>query len=239
MKLAYGILGVFVEIVALWMWQVRPEVVKQDVTDPGGPNVMYNQAKTVADLRFSQAQNNGKWDVAIAAYTDAISIRPENSEAQNDLGASYYQKALGLLGDPIEQDLRAYSSDPKDSIDYIHERLGEGGKYTWEVNDDVMLLLEDYIAEHQNFLYARTPVGMYHQVTFISGAAVPALKLAEIHLRRSMDIKPDYAPAYRNLGAMYITQGRLRGGTDILDQALQLEPGDSELYQYIQQLKGY
>ena len=95
------------------------------------------------------------------------------------------------------------------------------------------------MADHHDFLYARTPVGMYHQVTFISGASVPSLKLAEIHLRRAMDIKPDYAPAYRNLGAMYITQGRLKGGTGILDQALQLEPGDSELYQYIQQLKGY
>ncbi len=239
MKLVYGILGVFAVIVGLWMWQVRPEVVKQDVTDPGGPNVMYNQAKTVADMRFQQGQNNGAWDVAIEAYTDAISIRPENAEAQNDLGACYYQKALGQLGDPVEEDLRAYSLDPKDSINYIHERLGEGGKYTWEINDDVMLLLEAYMEEHHNFLYARTPVGMHHQVTFISGASVPTLKLAEIHFRRSMDIKPDYAPAYRNLGAMYITRGRLKGGTGILDQALQLEPGDGELYRYIQQLKGY
>jgi len=190
-------------------------------------------------MRFQQAQNSGDWDLAIEAYTAALSIRPENAEAQNDLGASYYQKALARMGDPIEEDLRGYSPDPKDSIDYINKRLAEGGKFTWDITDDVLLLLEDYWATRGNLIHARTPVGMDHQVTIISGPAAPPMRLAEAHLRRAMDIKPDYAPAYRNLGAMYVTQGRLRAGTDILDQALRLEPGDTELSQYINQLKGY
>lgn len=239
MKMVYVILGAFAVVIGLWAWQVLPGMSERNVTDLDSPTMQFNQAKTVADMRFQQAQNSGDWDTAIEAYTAALSIRPENAEAQNDLGASYYQKALGIMGDPVEEDLRGYSPDPKDAIDYINGKLTDGGKFTWDIQDDVLLLLEDYWETRGNIIHARTPVGMEHQVTIISGPAVPSLRLAEAHLRRAMDIKPDYAPAYRNLGAMYVTQGRLKAGTDVLDQALRLEPGDSELSQYINQLKGY
>ncbi|MAF09462.1 hypothetical protein CMK11_03335 [Candidatus Poribacteria bacterium] len=239
MKLVYVILGAFVVAIGLWAAFVLPEMGEGSVVDYSSPTMQFNQAHTVAKLRFGQAQNTGEWDLAIEAYTDALAIRPENAEAQNDLGACYYQKALEQMGDPVEEDLTGYSPNPKDSIEYIDEKLDEGGKFTWDITDDVLLLLEDYLAVRSDLIYARTPVGMDHQVTFISGSTVPLMRLAEAHLRRSMDIKPDYAPAYRNVGAMYVTQGRVKAGTNILDQALRLEPGDGELAQYIQQLKGY
>ena len=240
MKVVYMVLfGVFAVVVGLWVWFALPGMDEHNVTDLDTDTMRYVQAKAVADLRFMQAQTSGAWDTAIEAYTDAIAIRPENAEAQNDLGASYYQMALLRLGDPIEEDLRGYSPDPKDSIDYINEKLSEGGKFTWDIADDVLLLLEDYWSVRSDLLHARTPVGMAHQVTIISGAAVQPLRLAEAHLRRAMDIKPDYAPAYRNLGAMYVTQGRRKAGTAVLSQALRLEPGDGELAQYINQIKGY
>ncbi|MBT3265941.1 tetratricopeptide repeat protein [Candidatus Poribacteria bacterium] len=238
MKLVYVILGAFVVVIGLWAGFVLPGMDEGASTGAPPESVLFNEAHTVAKLRVVQARDGGDWDLAIQAYTAALAIRPENAEAQNDLGACYYHKALRQLGDPVEEDLRGYSHDPTDAITYISEKLAAGGKFTWDITDDVLLLLEDYLDGRGDLIYARTPVGMDHRVTLIGGQTVPSMKLAEAHLRRSMDLKPDYAPAYRNVGAMYVTQGRVKAGTYILDQALRLEPGDGELARYIRQLRG-
>ena len=77
MKLVYVILGAFALVIGLWAVFVLPQMGEGSVVDYSSPTMQFNQAHTVAKLRFTQAQNTHQWDLAIEAYTEALAIRPD------------------------------------------------------------------------------------------------------------------------------------------------------------------
>ncbi len=179
------------------------------------------------------------YNKAIQIYTQALKIRPENAEMHNDLGAVYYN--LGeAVSEPIWTDDLTRSS-LTEAMDKLQNALRE-------VESGIIVLTfnDKQIAEKvKNFAISRghyahiNPVenGKEFDLYVIKGKTKEAFLKAESEFLRSKLIKERYAPAYRNLGALYMKMGRWDEAVQNLELALRIEPYDKELRTYLQQIK--
>ena len=158
MKPAYLIFGVVGLAVVVW-WAVFVRQETEPITpNYDSPSMIFEQKKATADLHFQVALQDGNYAPAIAAYKDAISVRPENSLALNDLGSCYYEQGRHEMAPPVvedlrvgdaslEEDLRGYSPKTSDTIEYISRKLAgsPSGRYVWDVKADVIEPLRRFL----------------------------------------------------------------------------------------------
>lgn len=222
---------------ALWYFVTHSD--EPLAEDPNSLSMQYNVAKETADLMFQRARQNGKFDVAVNGYKAALSLRPENAEAHNDLGATYYERGLYQMAPPIEEDLREYSPNPQDAVDYMKKQLiaVPSGKYSWSVTDAQLRVAQVFLDARKDLNWESYPAGGGYELTVINGATAASFREAEVEFRRSIDLKPTYSPAYRNLGSLYVTRGNRKDAVVYYEEALRLEPQDKDLKTYLEQLK--
>ncbi|MDA1190904.1 MAG: tetratricopeptide repeat protein [Candidatus Poribacteria bacterium] len=241
MKIIYGAIGV-VAIVLGFLW-VRLVAPNQDPITPGydSQTMQFYEKKAVADLLKRRAEQDGDWESAITAYKDAIAVRPENAEALNNLGAVYYEKGKSLMSLPVEEDLREYSPNPNETLQYIKTKLASvpSTKFVWEIPANVLEPLETYANGRGDILFHLTRIYNGYEVVLYNGETAEMFRLAEMNYLRAINAKSDYGPAFRNLGALYVERGRNEDAAEIFEEALRLEPQDQELRRYLEQLKGY
>lgn len=238
MKVSYILVLVFLFLfVGLWYYVTRPQ--QPFVEDPNNLSIQYNLAKETADLLFERARKTGNYEIAINGYKQALALRPDNAEAHNDLGATYYERGLALMAPPVEEDLREYSPNPRDVLEYVQKRLQEipSGKFSWTVTGAQLRVLQDFFRARKDLSYEFYPSGGGYELTVLNGATAASFREAEVEFRRAIDLKPTYAPAYRNLGALYVMRGNRKDAIVYFEEALRLEPQDKDLRTYLEQLK--
>ncbi|MBM3214610.1 tetratricopeptide repeat protein [Candidatus Poribacteria bacterium] len=222
-------------VIVVWYRLAQPEPI---VPDTDSLSMQYNVAKETADLLLERARRDGNYASAIEGYKQALSLRPDNAEAHNDLGATYYEIALARMANPIEEDLREYSPNVRDTIDYMKGKMAEmpSGKFSWTISEPTLRLLDTHLGARSDLLYYSRPDGSAYEVIIICGDTASSLRDAEVEFRRAIDLKPQYAPSYRNLGALYVTRGNRKDALVYFKEALRLEPQDRDLATYIEQL---
>jgi len=227
-------MGLFV---GLWFYITRPQ--QPFTEDSNSLSMQYNIAKGTADLMFQKARQTGNFDLAISGYKNALALRPDNAEAHNDLGATYYERGLYLMAPPIEEDLTQYSPRPQDVLDYVKKQLASvpSGKFSWTVTDAQLRVLQGFLDSRKDLSWESYPSGGGYELTIINGAAAASFREAEVEFRRAIDLKPTYAPAYRNLGSLYVMRGNRKDAIVYFEEALRLEPQDKDLQTYLEQLK--
>ena len=191
---------------------------------------------------------NQAYAQAEAAYLQALQVAPDDADVQSSLGAVYeaqgrlqeaetaYRQALAVaadhtrarlnLGNLLRGDRRfaeaealllaALANDPRPTIQY------EGHYYLGYLHLDQRDYLRAYDAFSTALEAEQRAEGFYALANACHQLGAEAEQIR--HLRHTIDIDPEFAAAYRNLGALYLRRGEHSRAEAALRQALHLEP---------------
>jgi tetratricopeptide (TPR) repeat protein len=185
---------------------------------------------------------------AEAAYLQALQADPNDADVYSSLGAVYegqrrpreaetaYRRALVLASDHTRARLNlsnllrgeqrfdeakailleALANDPRPSIQY------EGHYYLGYLHLDQ----RDYLQAYGSFTTAleaeQRAEGFYALANACHHLGHQDEQIR--HLRKTVDIDPEFAAAHRNLGALYLQRGEYAPAEEALRRALHLEP---------------
>ena len=256
-SVGYVLVPVCVVVAGAYLIWAGPELWKSDPAHLDHETQQFNTLHEHAAAEAGYAidsKRDAQFKRAFRAYQAALQVRPDNSQVHNDLGALYMEAARAQMLPLVEEDLTKYAEDyghsPVPTLDYIEERLRktlstESAQFLWDVRKDAAQLLSEKVdgwnqSGTSTLLYA-DPVEMKDGVTIYSvfivyGKAARYLDSAENRFRRAIELRPDYAAAYRNLGALYMLTHRPGEAKLTLQQALRFDPKDIELIRYLNQL---
>ncbi len=159
-----------------------------------------------------------RYEEAIEAYKQAISIDPDYAKAHNGLGAAYGN--LGKYKVAMEAYKQAISIDPDYAV--VHNNLGAAyynlGKYkeAIEACKQAISIDPDYANAYYNIGVAYTKSGMYKE-------AIDAYKQA-------VRINPDLAEAHFGLSVVYYKSGMYIEEIEALKQTIRIDPDNAVVY---------
>jgi tetratricopeptide (TPR) repeat protein len=188
----------------------------------------------------TDAYNAKDYEKAIALYEDAITMRPENAEVLNDLGATYYAYGLEYAGPSWpswESDLEGKTvAEGLDELQMAITHTGSGYIRMKSDNQQMTEAIEKKAKQLGAILYIemwedRATVGM------LIGKTQQFLMKAQDAYMRAIELKPTYSPAYHNLGSLLMKIGQTDSAVDNLRHAYDLDPRDKKLQQYLTQFK--
>jgi tetratricopeptide (TPR) repeat protein len=163
-------------------------------------------------------REQSKIDRAIAAYRQAIHIKPDYAEAYCNLGVALRDE--GKLDEAIAAYRRAIAIKP--DLAEAHSNLGVVLRDQGQLDEAIAACRQaarikpDYAGAHFNLGLALCDQGKR--------------KEAIDEYRRAIDIKPDYAEAYCNLGIALQGQGKLNEAIDQYCQAVRIKPNYADSY---------
>ncbi len=169
-------------------------------------------------------RNSAKVDEAIAAFREAVRLQPEFPESHRNLG-----NLLRERGQPEEavacqrQSVRLQPQNPD-----AHNSLG----MALLVNEDPEHAAEAFraaLALDPNHADAFNNVGVAMVRSVITQMNNRALDEAETELNRAIDLRPDFAAAWSNLGHVRRTLGRVDEALAAYRKASQIEPNSPEI----------
>src|SRR5262249_1839464 len=139
----------------------------------------------------------GKWEAAVAAYREAIRLRPDLAEAHNNLGATLYDDRNGE--EAADDALHAPSGRKHNLADaHYHRRnaLGEQGRSEAAVAAyrEALRLRPDDPEAHSNLGAALHDQGKW--------------EAAAAEFREALRLRPDDPEAHNNLGIALHDQGK-------------------------------
>ncbi|MDE0297001.1 MAG: tetratricopeptide repeat protein [Candidatus Poribacteria bacterium] len=188
----------------------------------------------------NDAYASKEYDKAISLYEDAITMRPENAEVLNDLGATYYAYGLAYAGPSWpswETDLEGKTAaEGLDELQMAIAHTESGYIVMNSANRESTDAIEQKAEELGAIVYTET---WEDQVTIrlLIGKTQQFLMKAEDAYRRSIDLKPTYSPAYHNLGSLLMKIGQTDSAVNYLREAHYLDPRNKKLEQYLTQFK--
>jgi tetratricopeptide (TPR) repeat protein len=204
------------------------------------------------NLRGIELAREGRWDEAVAAFREAVRLRPDYTDAFNNLGnVLYFQGNLDLA-------LAAYREAVRLSPEHAgaHSNLGEVLRQQGRLAE-ALEHCQRAVQLQPDFAQARNHLGLalsaserYEEALVQCGEAVRLQPdLAEAHhglgyallqLRRideaiaaietALRLKPDLAEAHSNLGACLVRRGRVEDALAHLDEALRRKPDLADAY---------
>jgi len=198
------------------------------------------ESQEVRDLKekgraYAEANEH---EQAITYYTEALKMRPDDAYLHNDLGAVYHNMGVEAAGEAWpswEEDLTNVT--PITALQQLKQALSEvqSGVIVMTVNDvKVMNTLANHARSSDCYVHIED-----HQrtsdITIIKGKTKEAFRKAESELFRAKDLKPRYAKAYENLGSLYYRMGKQQDAVILWKSALDLDPTNKVLRQYLQQ----
>ena len=250
-SVAFILIPVCLVVTVVYIIGVVPELLKDNPSNPDHEAQQFHSKIATANLTAVQAEDTGNYEQAFRAYMEAIQIRPTNSEAHNNYGA-ILMKAAEAHMDRIEpEDLTAwaalYDHNPLITMSEISKIVRSmpterSGNFTFTVRKDVRKLIYDQVdawnKDSRQAFVSSYPVGIddgmpIYTVYLIYGKAVKYLLDAENRFRRAIELTPEYAVAYRNLGAVFMLLHRRSDSKMVLQQALRFNPKDRELQRYL------
>ena len=194
---------------------------------------------------FRELKNKGRayaeaneYEQAIEYYTEALKMRPDDAYLHNDIGAVYHNMGIDAAGETWpgwEEDVT--NMTPVTALHQLKQAFSEvpSGVIVMTVNDTKVM---DTLANHARASDCYVHLE-HHQrtsdMTIIKGKTREAFRKAESELLRAKDLKPRYSAAYENLGSLYYRMGRKKDALIMWHSALDLEPTNKKLRQYLQQ----
>jgi tetratricopeptide (TPR) repeat protein/2-polyprenyl-3-methyl-5-hydroxy-6-metoxy-1,4-benzoquinol methylase len=163
-------------------------------------------------------KDQGKLDEAVGAYTKALSIKPDYSDAYNNMG-----NALKDQGKPDEA-VGAYTKALSIKPDYAdaYNNMGNALKDQGKLNEAIeaytraLSIKPVYAVAYNNMGSALKDQGKLDE-------AIEAYT-------KALSIKPDYADAYNNMGNALKDQGKLDEAVGAYTKALSIKPDYSDAY---------
>lgn len=162
----------------------------------------------------------GRLDDAIACFKKAIQIQPEFSQGYGDWGHALLQQ--GRLDDAIACFKRAIQIQPGFSQAYSKfiDTLINQGRYDEEIKSKAALLKA--LQEQQNSADLYFYLGNILRRNY--------LHLATLSYQRAIDIHPNSAELYLNLGKALVGEGNFDQAIASYQKALDIRPSSAELY---------
>ena len=177
---------------------------------------------------------------AIQTFEEALSMRPENAEVYNELGAAYYEFGLQYAG----PDWPSWDSSLAGKT--VDEALQELNTAIDHTGSGYIVLDSDKPEVTQAITDKAKEIGAYFdtqlwedtaKIHILVGKTKDLLINARDAYFRATDIKPGHAPAYRNLGALYMKIGRKDIAIGYMENAYELDPRDEDLGTYLNQFR--
>jgi len=156
----------------------------------------------------------GRYDEAESAFEKAIAVAPDHSRPRLDLASLLLlRRRLEEAGQELE---RVLEIDPRSVPQYeAHSAMGNlhlrSGAYSLAADS------------FERALEVRKGTHAYYELSHARGL----LGQIEAQLRaleQAVEHDPGFAPALRNLGALYVQRGNYDGGERLLLQSLEYEP---------------
>ena len=152
----------------------------------------------------------GQTDMAIEAYSYAITFNPNNPNAYNNRGVAY-----GAKGD-FDRTIADYTKAIELNPDYAIAYNNRGGAYYLkEKYDSAIVDFTKAIRLNPGYAiaYNNRGVAYYLQKEYDSAIA---------DFTKAIELNPDYAIAYNNRGRAYGVKGEVDGSTTPIDQGSKL-----------------
>lgn len=164
-----------------------------------------------ADVHFNLGvthHKSGRYEDAIAAFEEAVRMKPDDASAYYNLGVVYHKSERHE--DAIESYGQAIHINPLYSEAYYNLGVAynESGMHEEAITAfrEAVGIKPDYVIAHSNLGVTFYKSGMYEE-------AITAFKEA-------VDIKPDYAIALYNLGVAYYKTGVYEESFETLKEAV-------------------
>lgn len=158
-------------------------------------------------------QQQSRFEEAVAAYQQALSMKPDLADANNNLGVALM--TLGRVEEAVSAFKQALSLAPENAD--THYNLGTALKAQGKVEEVAACYLKALLfkPDHANALYN---LGNLLEEQGKHDEAVTCYL-------RVISLKPKHAYAYYNLGNVLLEQGKLKAAADCYIEALSLKPG--------------
>ena len=169
---------------------------------------------SVGYLLFQQK----KPEDAIAAYDQAIRLKPDLAEAYNNRGA--VKRELGRYEDAIADHDQAIRLKPDYSQAYTNRGIVKRalGRY------------EDAIADHDQAIRLKPDLAEAYNNRGAVKAILERYEDAIADYDQAIRLKPDYSQAYYNRGTMKAVLERYEDAIADYDQAIRIDPNDAQAY---------
>ena len=156
----------------------------------------------------------GRSREAERAYRQALALAPDHTRARLNLGnllrgEQRFDEAKSLL-------LEVLADDPRPTIQY------EGYYYLGYLHLDQRGYLQAYSSFTTALEAEQRTEGFYALANACHNLGRQDEQIR--HLRQAVDLDPEFAAAYRNLGALYLQRGEHSLAEEALRRALKLEP---------------
>ena len=196
----------------------------------------FKMIRTHANDAFSAKD----YEKAISLYEDAITMRPENAEVLNDLGATYYEYGLKYAGPSWpswDSDLEGKTvAEGLDELRMAITHTGSGYILMKSPNRQ----MTEAIKKESEQLGAVVYLEEWEDgatIRLLIGKTQLFLLKAQDAYMRAIELKPTYTPAYHNLGSLLMKIDETDSAVSYLRQAYDLDPRDKKLEQYLTQFK--
>jgi len=220
-----------------------PLAYKLYLTDNYQPRSALNmESEEFRDLRQQgkRASTMKNYSQAIAVYEAALKMRPDNAEVRNDLGYVYYEYALDQAGPnwpSWESDLTGRTPTEVSRELETALKLISSGYIHLTVDDKEGVKPATTKAKAANCQVYTTPWKEGAEIHILVGTTKEYLMRARDSFMAAIDIKDAYAPAFQNLGALWMKIGLRNVAVQNLERAYKLEPRNEDLARYLQQLQ--
>ena len=169
-------------------------------------------------------EQRGRQEDAIAAYRQALRVRPDSAAVLNNLGAAL--QASGRLDEAIVQYREAVRAQPG----HLNARHNLGGALVLKgAFAEALPHLRDVLRARPDDATARNNLG---------GALLATGRVEESirELRRAAELDPRSLNAHYNLGRALSARGRVGEAAAAFEQALRIAPEDPDVLQALSEL---
>src|SRR5262249_6732055 len=158
----------------------------------------------------------GRLTEAISSFRAALRLRPQFTEALNNLGVTFLERgnveeAEGSLREALA--LKPHDVNVLNNIGTVAERAGK--------RDEAMKYYQQALLTKPDFAEAHNNLG--NTLSKLDKDAE-----AQTHYQRALELNPDYVEAHHNLAGLLVDQGRVEEGIASYDRALRLNSDYAE-----------
>lgn len=188
----------------------------------------------------ANAYNSQDYLQAIELYEQAFDLRPENAEVCNDLAAVHYDLGIKFAGPewPSWPVIRSDGSvtDVLAELNRAYKHVESGYIVVETESAEIAKAVENNAKDNEASVYPYRGNKKY-TLNILIGSTKDHLEQAKTLYLQAIELKSTYAAPYRNLGSFFVKIGLTSKAINYLEEAYKRERSDSELGEYLQQLK--
>jgi Flp pilus assembly protein TadD len=175
-------------------------------------------AARVQNVRGIALARDGRWDEAIACFREAVRLRPDYTDAHNNLGnVLYFQKKYDEAIAAYEEAVRL-SPDHAGALSNLGEVLRHRGR------------LDDAVRYCRRAVELRPDMAPAHNHLGLALSAKEQFEEAVAHCAEAVRLDPNLAEAHHGLGYALLQLRRVDEAVAAIETALRLKPSLAEAH---------